>query len=65
MDANPISFELKGAYGSVTPAIWVTDYGLAPTGLSAGIGNICAYINGSGVVATDETSWDSLKSLYR
>ncbi|MBU8869310.1 MAG: hypothetical protein KOO60_00420 [Gemmatimonadales bacterium] len=76
MDTAPISYLLKGAtpnslYGSNTPNI------VAPPGdvlvgcaMSAwdaelGVPMICAYVNGSGVVATDEASWDSVKSLYR
>ena len=40
------------------------------TGLSAGFTEggdtqICAYINGAGVVATDDVSIDAVKALYR
>lgn len=75
LDANPISFVLKGATpnsvpGSVTPAILLAGDMIMSTGLSAGISeggapNACAYINGTGVVATDEVSMDAVKALYR
>ena len=75
MSADPISFELKGALpnsivGSNVPALLLEGDVIIPAGLSAGLTEegdtqICAYINGWGVVATDEASWDEVKSLYR
>ena len=74
MDANPSGFELKGAQpnsvpGSVTPTVLLAGDVNVPIGVSAGLVDgdtqVCAYINGSGVVASDKASWDSVKSLYR
>jgi hypothetical protein len=62
LDANPISFTLFGAtpnsvVGSNTPAVLLAGDVILKTGVSAwdeaaGAPGICAYINGSGVVAT-------------
>ncbi len=73
LDAAPISFKLKGAVpnstGGILPNILLADSIVFECGLGAGLTdglpNICAYFNGDGVVATDEASWDSVKSLYR
>jgi len=75
MSADPISFELMGALpnsivGSTVPALLLEGDAIIPAGLSAGLTEegdtqICAYYNGAGVVATDEASWDEVKSLYR
>ncbi len=75
LNADPISFELKGAVpnsiiGSKAPAVLMEGDAIMATGLSAGFAEdgstqICAYINGAGVVATDEVSMDAVKALYR
>ncbi len=78
MDELPIAFTLKGAEpnsgapGATNPNV-VAPPGdiLVATYLSASdpgdpsVPAICAYINGTGVIAADEASWDSVKSLYR
>ncbi len=75
LDANPISMKLMGAspnsvVGSQAPAVLLAGDEIMSTGLSAGFtedgaANICAYVNGTGVVATDEVSIDAVKALYR
>lgn len=70
LDSNPLYFTLHGALpnsvpGSEVPALLLAGDTIIPTCVSAGPGNVCAIINGTGVVATDETSLDALKALYR
>jgi hypothetical protein len=76
LSAEPLSFTLHGATpnsipGSVAPSLLLAGDQIIPTGLSAGfdeitgLPNVCAFVNGTGVVATDEASWDQVKSLYR
>ncbi|MBU8870786.1 MAG: hypothetical protein KOO60_07980 [Gemmatimonadales bacterium] len=76
MDVAPIYYTLTGAdpnsmFESNTPNI------VAPPGdvlVGCGVSawdveleepGICAMVNDTGVIATDEASWDSVKSLYR
>ncbi|MBU8870787.1 MAG: hypothetical protein KOO60_07985 [Gemmatimonadales bacterium] len=76
MDALPIHYTLTGA----TPNSWVgsnTPNIVAPPGdvlVKCAVSAwdvalvepaICAMLNDTGVVASDEASWDSVKSLYR
>lgn len=71
---TPIYFDLFGATpasigdGSL-PVILLENSGIATMGLSTGIGNFNAVLNYDGpcedIVASDEASWDAVKSLYR
>ena len=75
LDANPIALTLAGSIpndvpGSNLPAVSLAGDGILPIGLSAGLdgaGNpmVSAYINGFGVVASEQASWGQVKSLYR
>ncbi len=75
MDANPIAITLTGATpnsleGSVTPNVVVGGDQLLSCGFSAwdavaGGPGVAAIINGTGVIAVDDASWDGVKSLYR
>ncbi len=74
MDANPIAITLKGALpnsmeGSVLPNIVAPPgdvlVGCPSSAWLDGNPSVCAMINGTGVVATDDASWDGVKSLYR
>jgi hypothetical protein len=74
-DTNPIAFTLTGSIpnaipGSQLPAVLLAGDIILPIGLSSGLdsgGNprVCAYINGTGVVATEQESWGNVKALYR
>lgn len=75
LDANPIHFTLTGAtpnsvVGSNTPAVLLEGDVILATGVSSwdeasSAPTVCAMINDTGVVATEEASWDQVKSLYR
>lgn len=75
VDEEPLKLTLEGmvpnsVIGSTEPCYLTYDDVIVPLNVSAGLdggGNprVCAVINGTGVVATDELSWDRVKSLYR
>jgi hypothetical protein len=75
LDTMPVSFTLTGASpGSVSgvnlPSVLLAGDVIISIGLSSGLEDgvnpvPCAFINATGIVATETASWGQIKSLYR
>ena len=75
LSGDPLEFTLKGSdpnsvFGEVVPAVLLEGDAIRSVGTpawdeGAGMPGVCAIMNGTGVIASDEASWDEVKSLYR
>ena len=68
-DSSPVGFYLHGAESSVVPGdlpvVWLPDSNHVQIQVLNGLGNATTTINAGCTVATNPTTWDTLKAIYR